>query len=130
MQPFSVLHRVTARQLLGHPNFLPPEWSHLAKRAYCAPIAIEDGFHRYVLMSEPDYEEFQASAELLDGFSEADQQTIARFLLAMKVRAERAAAGEEIAEGAVTSGAAILHPDETVIPLSRGRSIPVDTSGA
>lgn len=105
MKPFSILYRVTARRLLGFPNFIPTEWKDIAQRAFFEPVAVEDGFHRYVLMSEPDYEEFQASAELLEGFSEVDQQTIARFLLAMRVRAERAAAGEEIAVGTVTSGA-------------------------
>lgn len=105
MSPFSVLYRVTANQLLGYPKFIPTEWRNLAKRAFFAPIAVEDGYHRYVLMSEPDYEEFQASAELLEGFSESDQRTIAQFLMAMRLRAQRAAAGEEIAVGTITSGA-------------------------
>lgn len=104
MKPLSLLHGVTAAQLLGHPNFMPGEWKRFSQRAYVEPIRVEDGYHRWVLMGADDFAELQAVADLMEGFSASDQQTIARFLLALKVRAERTSAGEQVPE--ITSGAA------------------------
>jgi PHD/YefM family antitoxin component YafN of YafNO toxin-antitoxin module len=75
----------------------------LSQRAYFEPILVEDGYHRWVLMSADDYDEFQPTAELMEGFSESDQLTIARFLLALRDRAAREKAGEDTT-GQITSG--------------------------
>lgn len=54
---------ISARQLLGHPSFMPVEWSHFSKRAYVEPIVVRDGFHDYVLMSAADYDQMQQAAQ-------------------------------------------------------------------
>lgn len=116
MKPLAILRQFTARHLLGYPGFMPPEWLRLSQRAYFEPILIEDGYHRWVLMSADDYDEFQPTAELMEGFSESDQLTIARFLLALRDRAAREKAGEDTT-GQITSGVkpAFGSPDIAIV---------------
>jgi hypothetical protein len=115
VKPLSILRQVTASQLLGHPNFLPIEWRNFSRRAYVEPLLVEDGYHRWVLMSADDYVELQAVGDLMEGFSESDQMTIARFLMAMRDRAAREEAGENVT-GQITAGAQPLgSPDIRIV---------------
>lgn len=104
MKPIAALASVTAAQLLGHPLFTPATWQNFSRKAYVEPLLVEDGFHRWVLMSADDYGEVQAVGDLMEGFSDADQMTIARFLMALRDRAAREQAGENTAGQIIAGG--------------------------
>ena len=48
MISFNALLRISASQLRQN-------WHNFARKAYVEPVVIQDGYHRYVLLSEEDY---------------------------------------------------------------------------
>lgn len=64
---------VSSTQLLGHPTFPVHEWGNFSRRAYVEPIVIRDGFHDFVLMGAPDYDEMQS---LVDGLNPTSLQAL------------------------------------------------------
>lgn len=54
MTAFPALLRIAASQIVGH-------WENFSRKAYVEPLVIQDGYHRYVLMSEDDYKALLAA---------------------------------------------------------------------